>query len=256
MRLPFLIAFSFLLALCSYAQSDLPKRPDPPRLYNNLSVEFPNFISKAESDLLERELSQFADSTSNQIAILVVDDLNGYEPWEFASRVIDKWGIGQAKEDNGVLILIKPTGGKNERKVYIATGRGLEGAIPDITCKAIVDNELLPAFRENEYQRGIGAAIKVIKSLAIGEYNSDAYAKSKKNDELPGALVAIFIILVIIFLIFRNRGGDGLTMGAGGIFFGGGFGGHHRGFGSGGGFGGFGGFGGGSSGGGGSGGSW
>lgn len=240
-----------------YGQEGLPERPQPPKLFNNLSAEFPNLISQSEADELERELALFADSTSNQIAVLIIDDLNGYEPWEFASRVIDKWGIGQVKEDNGVLILIKPTGAKNERKVFIGTGRGLEGAIPDLTCKEIVDNEMIPRFKQEAYSEGIFAAVKVLKSLAVGEYNSDAYSKQNSKDELPGALVAIFIIIIVVFLIFRNRGGGGFTMGGGGIFFGGGFGGHHRGFGSGGGgFGGFGGFGGGSSGGGGAGGSW
>jgi len=237
-------------------QEGLPERPQPPKLFNNLSAEFPDLISQAEVKSLEKELELFADSTSNQIAVLIVDDLGGYEPWEYASRVIDKWGIGHTKEDNGVLILIKPTGSKNERKVFIATGRGLEGAIPDVTCLEIVDNEMIPRFKEEAYADGIHAAVDVLKSLAVGEYNSDAYSKQNSQDELPGALAAIFVIAFVLLLIFRNNrgGGGGFTMGRGGIFFGGGgFGGGSSG---GGGFGGFGGFGGGSSGGGGAGGSW
>jgi uncharacterized protein len=255
---------SFILSLFIFSQSvfgqeGLPERPKPQKLFNNLSAEFPNLVSQAEAQELEKELAMFADSTSNQIAVLIVDDLNGYEPWEFASRVIDKWGIGQAKEDNGVLILIKPTGEKNERKVFIGTGRGLEGAIPDLTCKEIVENEMIPRFKKQAYSEGIFAAVKVLMSLSVGEYNSDAYSKQNSKNELPGALEAIFIVIIVVLLIFRYKGGGGFTMGGGGIFFGGGFGGHHRGFGSGsggGGFGGFGGFGGGSSGGGGAGGSW
>ena len=239
----------------TFAQEGLPERPKPAKLYNNLSLEFPNLISQSEAQELEKELALFADSTSNQIAVLIVDDLNGYEPWEFASRVIDKWGIGQEKEDNGVLILIKPTGSKNERKVFIATGRGLEGAIPDLTCKEIVEKELIPRFKEEAYAQGVHAAVNVLKSLAVGEYNSEAYSNKNSGSDLPGALVTLFIIFVVVLFIFRNRGGgSGFTMGGGGIFFGGGgFGGHR---GSSGGFGGFGGFGGGSSGGGGAGGSW
>jgi uncharacterized protein len=251
-RLYLCIAF-LVSSVTLLGQSGIPEKPKPPKLVNNLSVEFPNFISTQEAIELENELQQFSDSTSNQLSILIVDDLNGYEPWEFASKVIDLWGIGQAKEDNGILLLIKPTGGKNERKVFIATGRGLEGAIPDATCKAIVENELLPAFRNQDYYKGIRLAVNTLKSLAKGEYNSDAYAKKHKKEELPGALIVLLVIAIIVFLLFRNRGG-GFTMGGGGIFFGGGFGGNHRG--SNGGFGGFGGFGGGSSGGGGAGGDW
>ncbi|MEY4571486.1 MAG: hypothetical protein RLZ10_697 [Bacteroidota bacterium] len=250
------ILVAILFSLNLNAQDDLPERPQPPRLFNNLSTEFPELIPTAEAQELEKELAMFADSTSNQIAVLIVDGLKGYEPWEFASRVIDKWGIGQEKEDNGVLILIKPTGSKNERKVFIGTGRGLEGAIPDLTCKEIVEKEMIPRFREEAYAEGILAAVKVLKSLAVGEYNSDAYSKKNQENELPGALAALFIIAIVLILIMRNRGGGGgFTMGGGGIFFGGGFGGHH-GRSGGGGFGGFGGFGGGSSGGGGAGGSW
>jgi uncharacterized protein len=250
------ILVALLFSLNLNAQDDLPERPQPPRLYNNLSKAFPNFISEQEARELEMELAMFADSTSNQIAVLIVDDLKGYEPWDFAARIIDKWGIGQAKEDNGVVVLIKPTGSKSERKVFIGTGRGLEGAIPDLTCKEIVENEMIPRFKEEQYAEGIRSAVKVLESLALGEYNSKAYSKKNQENELPGALAALIIIAIVLLLIMRNRGGGGgFTMGGGGIFFGGGFGGHH-GSSSGGGFGGFGGFGGGSSGGGGAGGSW
>jgi uncharacterized protein len=241
----------------SLAQDILPERPQPNRLVNNLSKEFPNFISEQQVKQLETELQYFADSTSNQIAVVIVDDLGGLEPWEFAARIIDKWGIGQVKEDNGVVLLIKPTGGKNERKIFIGTGRGLEGAIPDLTCKEIVENEIVPHFRKEEYFDGIVSAVRTIESLSIGEYNSKEYSKSNQSSELPGALIALLVIAIVLFISMKNRGGGGgFTMGRGGIFFGGGFGGHHGSSGGGGGFGGFGGFGGGSSGGGGAGGSW
>ncbi|MCE2712314.1 MAG: TPM domain-containing protein [Cryomorphaceae bacterium] len=238
----------FFFSQLVFGQDELPERPLPPRLVNNLSKEFPELISKADAKQLENELEKFADSTSNQIAVLIVDDLHGFEPWEYTSRVIDKWGIGQEKEDNGVLILIKPTGAKNERKVFIGTGRGLEGAIPDLTCKEIVENEMIPYFKQEAYIDGISAAVKVLKSLAVGEYNSDAYSKGNSESDLPEALTVIFMVIVLVLILYGKRGGGGITMGGGGIFFGGG---GHRG-----GSGGFGGFGGGSSGGGGAGGSW
>jgi uncharacterized protein len=242
-----------------FAQDDIPNAPVPARLYNNLSKEYPDFISSGEAQELETRLVNFAETTSNQIVVVVVDDLGGYEPWEYAAKLGDKWKVGHEKEDNGIILLIKPTGGKGERKTFIATGRGLEGAIPDLTCNEIVENELLPNFKEGNFYAGILAAVDVLESLSKGEYNSDQYAqKNAKKDGVVTFLVIFVIIIIVVIIIAKNGRGGGFTMGGGGIYFGGGGyrgGGGGWGGGSSGG-GGFGGFGGGSFGGGGSGGSW
>ncbi len=245
-----------LFSVSAIAQTDyLPERPSPNRLVNNLSVEYPDFLSSSEQVQLENKLAAFANQTSNQIVIVVVDDLGGMEPWDFATRLHQKWGVGQSKEDNGVLILIKPTGGKGQRKVHISVGYGLEGAIPDATANQISDNELGPGLASGNYYEAINKTVEIIMSLAKGEYDSDAYAK-KNGRGFPKKYI-IPIIFLILFLIFRSsRGGGsgGMSMGTGfmlGSMFrggGGGFGGGSSG--------GFGGFGGGGAGGGGAGGSW
>lgn len=254
----------FLLAIISsysvWSQDDIPNAPVPARLYVNLSQEFPNFLSEPEAAQLEQELVGFAEVTSNQIVVVVVDDLNGYEPWEYATKLGDKWKVGHEKEDNGIVILIKPTGGKGERKTFIATGRGLEGAIPDYTCSQIVDNELLPNFKNEAYYEGIQSALKVLKGLSQGEFNSKQYQKKNEKKDSIGRAILIIVVIIVVVIIFarNNRGGGrgGYTMGAGGIFFGGFGGGGGSGFGGGSSGGGFGGFGGGGFGGGGSGGGW
>ncbi|MEY3237355.1 MAG: hypothetical protein RI883_1456 [Bacteroidota bacterium] len=252
-----LFLFSFM-SILSFSQSDIPEAPNPPKLYNNFSTAYPDFLSSSEAQQLEIDLVAFAEQTSNQIVVIVIDDLAGYEPVEYAAKIGDKWKIGNEKEDNGIVILIKPTGGKGERKTFIATGRGLEGAIPDYTCNEIVNNELLPNFKNEAYYEGITSALKVLKALSKGEYNSNQYAKAnKKKDSLVKVVIVIILIIIVVIVIARGNkggGGNGFTMGAAGLFFGGG----HRGGGFGGGSsgGGFGGFGGGSFGGGGSGGSW
>jgi uncharacterized protein len=234
---------------------DIPAKPNPPRLVNNLSKEFPNFLSPGEEKALEEKLVAFSDSTSNQIVIVIVDDLKGYEPWDFATELGEQWQVGQGKEDNGIVILVKPTGGQGERKTHIAVGRGLEGAIPDLTSKDIIENELLPNFKNGNFYQGLDEATDVIMALAKGEYNYKDYKKNSGNGS--GFIIVIIIIVIIVLLIKfgpkngSGGGGNGFTYGAGGFFAG-------RAFGSGGGSsgGGFGGFGGGSFGGGGSGGSW
>jgi uncharacterized protein len=254
----FLIALILKLCFPIYSQNGIPDAPNPPRLVNNLSQEFPDFLSADEERLLEEKLERFADSTSNQIVVVIIDDLAGYEPAEFAYEIGDKWGVGHQKEDNGIVILIKPTGGKGDRKFFIATGKGLEGAIPDFTCRQIEENELIPFLKTGEYFKALDNTTNVLMSLAKGEFNSKQYAKKSKGSK-GNILIVILVIVFVLVFFFRNKGnggGRGMTMGPGGIFF---MGSGMSGFGGGGsssGGGGFGGFGGGGFGGGGSGGSW
>lgn len=261
----FLVLFTLGFQSFGQIQNLIPNQPKPAKLYNNLSVEMPDFLSKGEASQLENELVRFANNTSNQIVVVIVDDLKGLAPSEFATELGHKWGVGQEKEDNGIVLLICPVGGKNNRKVHIATGYGLEGAIPDATCRQIVDNEIIPSFKEGNYYAGIKSALAVLEDLSKGEYNSQEYLVQLKKKEkakriIVGIIVAILIVLA--FLYFNRKGGGGMTMTSGGFFFGGlgsGYrGGGFGGFGGGlsGGSGGFGGFGGGGFGGGGAGGSW
>ncbi|MDG1842038.1 MAG: TPM domain-containing protein [Crocinitomicaceae bacterium] len=256
-----LIAFIFFFlgsSLC-FSQKGIPNAPNPARGYNNYSKQFPNFLSKKQAKELEQKLTKFEKETSNEIVVVVVDNLAGYEPWDYATKLGDKWGVGKAKEDNGIVILIKPTGGKGKRKTFIATGKGLGGAIPDITCKEIVDNEMLPSFKNKKYFEGINKALVVITALAKGEYNHKDYSKKhKKEMSLTNMILTILFLGLIVFAFFWSVKKNGLfaTLAMIAIFSrGSSIGSGRGGGGSGGGFGG-GGFGGGSFGGGGAGGSW
>lgn len=245
----------------AFSQSDgIPEKPNPPRLVNNLSTQAP-ILSPQQEQQLEQKLVDFANRTSNQIVIVIVDELNGLEAYDFASRLGHKWKVGQDKFDNGIVILIKPRStDEGKRQLFIAVGYGLEGAIPDLTTKRIRENEMNPYFKQDDYYTGLDKGTDVLMALAVGEYNSDAYGKKKKKGFPVGVLIPI--IIIIIFVIIKNgRGGrgGGMTMSSAGWILGsilssGGRG--SGGFGGGGSSGGFGGFGGGGFGGGGSGGSW
>jgi uncharacterized protein len=254
---PILILSLFFINILSAQTTSIPERPSPARLVNNLSKQFPNFISSDEEAQLEQKLEGFARETSNQIVIVIVDDFGGDEAYNYANRLGEKWGVGVAKSDNGIVILIKPT---EPHELFIAPGKGLEGAIPDITTKQIREDEMNPHLRNGENFTALDKGTDVLMSLAKGEYDSDAYAKKHSNTKLPIqaiVLLIFFIIYIIIRISSRGGGSGGLSMGSGfflGSMFGGGFGGGGGSSSSGGG--GFGGFGGGSFGGGGSGGSW
>jgi uncharacterized protein len=251
------------VSLC-YSQP-LPDRPAPPRLVN----DFAGLLNSAEVSSLERKLVAFNDSTSTQIAIVIIKDLAGYDKADYAQRLAEKWGIGQKGKNNGVIILIKPKTTDSKGEVFIAQGYGLEGVIPDITCSEIVDNEILPAFRMNDYYRGLNKATTTLMALARGEFKASDYGHKERKSGgkgMPLGLI-IFIIFIIISIISRKSGGSNSKhISTGGLPFwmllgmmnsGRGSGGSWGGF-SGGssGGGGFGGFGGGSFGGGGAGGSW
>lgn len=254
-----LFLFFIIPVTISFSQIDvIPERPNPPRLVNDLSVEMPDFLSDQDEARLEQKLQNFSNQTSNQIVIVITDDLGELEPWDYATQLGQKWGVGQGKFDNGIVILIKPTGGKGQRKSFIAIGSGLEGVVPDITAKRIVENELNPNLKNGNVYAAFDQSTDVLMALAKGEYNSDAYGK-RKNNKLPMGII-IPIIFIILFIVMRSsrggRGGDGGLSMASGFFLGSILGGRGRGGFDGGSSGGFGGFGGGGFGGGGSGGSW
>jgi uncharacterized protein len=249
------ILFFCLISLTCLAQ--FPKPQYPPRLYNNFSSV--SLLTESEEKLIESQLVKFEKETSNEIAVIIVDNLNGMEPWDYAAKIGEEWGVGNEKEDNGIVVLIKPV--KNDesgKKVTIGVGRGLEAVIPDITANEIIENEFTPNFKNKNYYLGLKSTIDVLSSLAKKEYNYKTYAKKHDGSFLQG-LFALIVIIVIIVLIIRKGGrGGGMTIGGGGFIGGfGGFGGFGGGFGgSSGGSSGFGGFGGGSFGGGGASGDW
>lgn len=236
----------------------VPPRPEPAYAVN----DFASIFTSRQRTEIERTLVSFAERTSNQIVVVTVNDLDGYEPAMYAYEIGEKWGVGSSTFDNGVVVLVKPKTMTSKGQVYIAVGYGLEGVIPDAIAKRIVENEMIPHFRENDYYTGVAEALKVIMSLAEGEYSAQEYADSDDSDTFAVIIVLLFVILLILG-IFKGRGptdigghGSRRSSVADAIFWGTLLGGSGRSGGGGfrGGFGG--GFGGGSFGGGGAGGSW
>lgn len=256
------LVLAFFSGLLSVQAQDIPDRPNPPRLV----VDYTGTLSQSEVMALENKLVHFNDTSSNQIVVVLTNDFNGLTAEQYATGIGDKWGVGQAELDNGIVLVVRPKTSSSDGKTFISVGPGLGGAIPDITAGQIMDFELLPYFKQNDYYGGLDAATTVLMELAAGEYNSDQYAK--RNQSLWS--LAPFVVFIIIFFIIGRLGRRSKTIGGkpmspwtafwlGGMM---GSGGSSSGWGgsSGGGFGGggggFGGFGGGSFGGGGAGGSW
>ena len=206
MRTRVLVLLAVCLRFTAWAQDD-PCLPRKPADESHLVFQYTPFLDDREAGLLDDKLVRFAQQTSNRIAVLVVDTLCGYPASDFAFEVGQRWGIGGKKEENGILIVVKPTGPPGQRDVFIATGYGLEGAIPDLTCKRIVDNEVIPRFREGAYYDGLDKATDVLMGLAKGEFNAESYGRGDNADVWGGLLVglAVLVILVVVFIVQRNR---------------------------------------------------
>jgi len=199
----FLLLLLLMLSVrVSLTGQDLPEKPYPPRLVN----DFAGMLRIEEINALENKLVAFNDSTSTQIAIVTVDDLQGYDVADYAQRLAESWGVGQRGLDNGMLILIKPKSSSSRGYVAIEQGYGLEGAIPDITCAEIIDYEILPAFRAEDYYGGLDKATTTLMALANGEFSADEYGKSGDDS---GAVLPFIVIIIffIIFMFMRSSGG-------------------------------------------------
>lgn len=243
----FAILFTFDLTL----KAQLPSPSNPPRLVN----DYTGTLTASQIESLEHKLVAYDDSTSTQFLILLVDDLQGYPIEQYATNIGQSWGVGQEGKDNGAVIVVKPKKGNGKGEATIQTGYGIEEYITDATAKNIIEREMIPAFKENDYYTGIDNAVNVMMDLCSGKFTQDEY--NKKGKSFPIWLIIIFIIAIV--LIIKNSdqnytGGGSRTIWIpmGGGFGGGGFG-SSSGDGS---SGGFGGFGGGSFGGGGASGSW
>ena len=262
-----LILFLLTILTSNVKAQTIPERPVPPKLVN----DFSQILTSKEARALEKKLVRFNDTTSNQIAVVIINSLDGSSPAEFATEIGLKWKVGQKEFDNGIVVLVVPKTSSQKGHAYIAVAYGLEPAIPDAIANRIVNNEMIPYFRQGDYYGGINQATTILMKLASGEISADGYQNQSGSKGLFSLLP--FIIIIIIIVIIRSSrsrsqgivsggsgslwtalmlgsmmGGRGSNSGSWGNFSGGG-----SGFGGGGGFGGF---GGGSFGGGGAGGSW
>ena len=268
----YLLILLCLIGVYSSSQAvDFPPKPNPPRLVN----DFTNTLAAEDIARLERQLVTFDDSTSVQIAVVIIATLDGYPISDYAFELGEKWGVGDKKMNSGALLLIA----LNDHKLFIATGYGLEATLPDARCRNIIENDITPLFKKGLYYEGIQAGTEKMMQAVKGEYKDSPRKKSKDGGKVPAVLIVILVLLFVflakIFSVRRysmlnnipfwvawsllnaaagRRRGRWTDFNSGRGTFGGWGGGGFGGGSSGGG--GFGGFGGGSFGGGGAGGSW
>ena len=255
-----LLAFIWLLAIPFATQAQ-----NFPEKSNRLVNDYTNTLSSSQIQNLEQKLVQYDNQTSVQIVIVIIKSLDGYEISDYAFELGEKWGAGSGDTDNGALILVSI----NDRKMWIATGYGLEATVTDALCKRIIENEMKPRFRNGDFAGGLESASDAIILASKGEYVGKGNGGKGGNRQapIPFIIIAILAFGIIWFVkamqvrryakvnhmgfwaawmllnaSSRRRSGSWSSFSGGSGGFGGG--------------GGFGGFGGGSFGGGGAGGSW
>lgn len=252
----FVSLFNFLPA---FAQFDIPKKPD----FQSSVYDYANLLNATEKTQLEEKLIRYSDSTSTQIVVVTIESLKGEDIGILAPKWGHEWGIGQAKEDNGVFILLAA----KERKIWIAPGYGLEDRLTAGQNGEIIRNIIIPEFKAGSYYNGLDKGADALFDVFTGKYKGERKASKKKEGFPILPIIIIVIVIIIIIAKSKNSGGNSGSSGGGmsltdiillsslGRSGGGGFGGFGGGSsGGGGGFGG--GFGGGGFSGGGAGGSW
>lgn len=246
--------------LMLFSLSSWGNYPDVPKPFRYVT-DYTQTLSTQDRQILENALVDYATKTSSQIAVVIIATTNGEEIASYTHNLFNKWGIGRQKENNGVLLLVA----KEDRKLFIATGRGLEGALPDAIASSIIRNDITPYFKQDMYAQGIAKGLSSIIAATQGEY-APIVSNEENGGDFDGFEIFLFIAIVIFFIFHNvaNSGGYISPSSANRVLrdvdtirrrggFGGGSGGFGGGFGGGGSSGGF---GGGSTGGGGAGGSW
>jgi uncharacterized protein len=218
-KLPLILLSSILLLVSLHTRAqNVPPKPNPPTRVN----DFAHVMTADQIDALERKLVAYNDSTSSDIVVVTVTDIGNSTVEDFALQILRTWGVGDKKNNNGIVVLADI----KDRQVAIQVGYGLEGAIPDVTAKSIIDNEIVPNFKgggTDNYYRGFDQAADALIKAAAGEYKApEGYAQGRHRGRTTGGTgIGVFVIfLIILFIIFFRRGGGG---GGGGHFGSGGF---------------------------------
>lgn len=196
----------FLLGQMSFAQFTIPNKPDS----QTAVYDYATVLSADEKSQLEEKLIRYSDSTTTQIVVITIESLKGEDVNQLATNWAQTWGIGQAKEDNGVIILLA----KAERKIAILPGYGLEDRLTAGLGGEIIRKIIVPEFKAGDYYKGLDKGTDAIIDVFKGKYKGTR--KQDKGQDFPILLfVAIIVILIILFA--RNKKGGGNSGNSGGF---------------------------------------
>lgn len=197
----FIIAF--LWVSLSWGQFTIPEKPQQ----QTGVYDYVNLLSAPQRNTLQQKLLRYADSTSTQLVIAIIATTQGEDITFLGAQWGQQWGIGQADTDNGVLILLA----RDDRRIAINTGYGVEGALTDLMAKRIIETLILPEFKKGEYYSGLHQGVDAIVAVLRGEFTADNTPSKDSSFSLQalGPLIFFIIVLIILFRRRNNRGGKG-----------------------------------------------
>jgi uncharacterized protein len=195
-----------LVTQIGFAQYTIPEKPT----LQTSVYDYAKVLSETEKAQLEEKLVRYSDSTTTQIIIVTIESLKGEDVSQLATNWAQTWGIGQAKEDNGVIILLA----KAEKKIAINPGYGLEDRLTAGTGGEIIRNIIIPEFKAGSYFNGLDKGTTAIIDVFKGKYKGTR--KQNKGEDFP--LLPFIVIIVIVLILFsRNKKGGGNSGGSGGF---------------------------------------
>ena len=160
-------------------------------------VDDANLLSYPEEVAITADLKALEDKSSDQLVVVTLPSLQGYTIEDFGYQLGRRWGIGTAKWDNGVILAVAP----NERKVRIEVGRGLEGTLTDALSKIIIENAILPRFRDGDFAVGVKNGVRDIALVLTGDAAEvEARAKARNDADDPMIAWLFFIVWLAIWL--------------------------------------------------------
>jgi uncharacterized protein len=194
----------FLVTQIGFAQFTIPEKP----AFQTSVYDYAKVLSETEKAQLEEKLVRYADSTTTQIVIITIESLKGEDVSQLATNWAQTWGIGQAKEDNGVIILLA----KAEKKIAINPGYGLEDRLTAGTGGEIIRNIIIPEFKAGSYFNGLDKGTTAVIDVFKGKYKGTR--KQNKGEKFP-ILPFLGIIIFVFILLARNKKGGGNSGGSG-----------------------------------------
>ncbi|GGX24070.1 TPM domain-containing protein [Aquimarina muelleri] len=195
----------FLFILCSSLSLNAQRKiPSIPKIQTSVYDEA-EMLSASQAKLLEDKLVRYSDTTSTQIVIATINSLQGEHIGLYAAKWAHEWGIGQKKEDNGIFVLVA----KNDRKIWIATGYGVEEKLTDFTSKTIIDQIITPEFKTGDFYGGLDKGADAIFQVLNGTF--EGTRKNKKKDIPILEMILLFVFFIIIIKAFskKNNGNNG-----------------------------------------------
>ncbi len=195
-----LIPLTFLFLLLALQARAL----NVPRLQGYVN-DYAHMVSGSARTKLEEELKSFEQSDSTQLVILTIPSLEGEPPEDYSIKVVEAWKLGQARKDNGILLLVS----KDDRKMRIEVGRGLEGRLTDLTAGRIIDLAIKPRFKRGDFDGGFAAGVASLIDATRGEFRAGQNDSIKRTQPFPslGLFLMVVFILLFIFLSAVRKGG-------------------------------------------------